>query len=133
MKIDTPTIADLTNMQHTHTNVVNGGLLGSVPFQIGEADVSGNYELDATLYKDWIIGEVTDATIINLNNTVNGDAGMIEVIMDGTGGYAVEFGIMFTKQMGEKVLDTAAGKDNIISWRKVGESNIIYTIAQIEA
>jgi len=113
----------------TEENIVGGA---SSPFQIGEADSLGNYDLDCTTYKDWIIEEISDDATINLNNTSNGDAGMLEVIIDSTGGYTVTLGTMFTKKMGPIDFDATAGADNIISWRKVGTSNIVYTIAQIE-
>ena len=121
-----------SELQTVEQSIVNAANLLSAPFQIGEIDSSGNYELDATSYKDWIIEEVTDACTINLNNTSNGDAGMLEVIIDSVGGHLVELGVMFTKKMGVREFNNEAGADNIISWRKVGEDHIVYTIAQIE-
>jgi autotransporter translocation and assembly factor TamB len=85
---------------------------------------------DATLHKDFKTGLITGNTTINLTNVVDGDAGMIEFIIDGTGGYTVVLGAMFTKNIGGSTIDATANKDNIVCWRKVG-SDIIYSIGQI--
>jgi hypothetical protein len=106
----------------------SGGTGEILPFQTISFD--DPLEIDATLYKDWICDEVSDDTTINLNNTVDGDAGQIELIMDSAGGYTVAFGTMFTKKMGLTFLDTSAGADNVISWRRVG-TEIVYTIGII--
>jgi hypothetical protein len=90
------------------------------------------FELDATLFKDFKCGLITGNTTINLNNTTDGDAGMIEIIIDGTGGYTVALGTMFTKKLGPGILSTLANADNDISWRNVA-GDIHYTIAQIES
>lgn len=98
-----------------------------LPFQsIGFADP---LEIDAITYKDWICNEISDDTTININNTSDGDAGMIEYIQDSVG-HDVEMGTMFTKKMGPINLDNSAGADNVISWRMVG-SDIVYTIGVI--
>jgi len=55
---------------------------------------------------------------------------MLELIMDGTGGYTITFGTMWTKRMGSQTFDNTASADNVISWRKVG-SDIVYTIGVI--
>ena len=102
---------------------------GSVlPFQ---AVTFGNpINIDATTYKDWICSGISGDATLNLNNTTDGDAGMIELIISASG-VDITLGTMFTKRMGTTELDTSSGVDNILSWRKAG-SNIIYTIAQIE-
>jgi hypothetical protein len=85
--------------------------------------------IDATTYKDWIC-TVTGDTTLNLNNAVDGDAGMIELLIeiDSSGGSAdVTFGTMFTKRLGSTLLVCEDGYDNFISWRKVG-SDIVYVI-----
>lgn len=87
--------------------------------------------LDATTYKDFLCGIITGNTTINLNNTVDGDAGMIELIIDAVGGYTVALGAMFTKQLGDTDIDTTANVDNFISYRHVG-TDIVYTINQVE-
>jgi hypothetical protein len=87
-------------------------------------------DLDATLYKDFKCGTITGDTTINLNNTIDGDAGMIEILIDSTGGWVVALGTMFTKKLGETELVTDANADNFISWRMVG-TDIVYTIAQV--
>jgi hypothetical protein len=116
--------ADLCMIQFSRTGTT------SFPFQT--ASFANPLNIDAITYKDWIVDEVSGSTTINLNNTTDGDAGMLEVIIDSTGGYTVTLGTMFTKKMGPIDFDATAGADNIISWRKVGTSNIVYTIAQIE-
>ena len=87
--------------------------------------------LDATLHKDFKCGLITGNTTINLTNTSDGDAGMIEVIMDGTGGYTVSLGTMFTKDLTSVALSTTANADNFIGWRVVG-NDIIYNIVQVQ-
>lgn len=86
--------------------------------------------LDGTTYKDFKCGLITGNTTINLTNTVDGDAGMIELIIDGVGGYTVALGVMFTKKLGSTDIDTDANADNFISWRMVG-TDIVYTIIQV--
>jgi hypothetical protein len=88
-------------------------------------------ELDATTHKDFKCGLITGDTTINLNNTSDGDAGMIEIIMDGTGGYTVSLGTMFTKDIGGVTLVTTANTDNFIGWRMVG-TDIVYNIVQVQ-
>jgi hypothetical protein len=87
--------------------------------------------LDATTHKDFKCGLITGNTTINLTNTSNGDAGMIEVIINGTGGYTVSLGTMFTKDIGGVALDTTANADNFIGWRMVG-TDIVYNIVQVQ-
>lgn len=87
--------------------------------------------LDASSHKDFKPGLVTGATTVNLTGAVDGDAGMIELIMNNVGGYAVTLGTMFTKNISGTTIDTAANKDNIISWRKIA-TDIIYSISQVQ-
>jgi hypothetical protein len=87
--------------------------------------------LDGSLYKDFKCGLITDDTTINLTGVVDGDAGMIEIIMDGVGGYTVVLGTMFTKNVGGGTIDTVASADNFIAWIKIG-TDIIYSISQVE-
>lgn len=104
----------------------------SSPFQTATYDAT--IEIDCTIYKDWICTVTGDCTI-NLNNTTDGDAGMLELIIDGDSSAAevtITLGTMWTKKMGLTDIDGGDAVDNIISWRKVGASNIVYTIAQIE-
>jgi len=84
---------------------------------------------DATTYKDFICASITGNTVVNLTNAVNGDAGLIELIIDSTGGYTVTLGTMFTKDIAGVPISTAANKDNFIGWRKIG-TDIVYSIAQ---
>jgi hypothetical protein len=87
--------------------------------------------LDATTHKDFKCGLITGNTTINLTNTQDGDAGMIEIIMNGTGGYTVSLGTMFTKDIGGVSLDTTANADNFIGYRMV-ETDIVYNIVQVQ-
>jgi hypothetical protein len=87
-------------------------------------------DIDATTYKDWICSGISGDATLNLNNTTDGDAGMIELIMGSASG-VITFGTMFTKKMGPTNLASASGSDNVISWRMAGE-DIIYTIGVIE-
>ena len=86
--------------------------------------------LDAATYKDFKCASVTGDTTVNLTNMLNGDAGIIELIIDGTGGYTVALGTMFTKNSGGGTIDATAAADNIIAWFVSG-SDIIYSISQI--
>ena len=87
-------------------------------------------DLDASLFKDFKCGLITGNTTINLNNSADGDAGMIEIIMDSTGSYTIALGTMFTKKLGDNDLVVTANTDNFISWRNVS-GDIIYTINQV--
>ena len=86
--------------------------------------------IDATTYKDWICSGISGDATLNLNNTTDGDAGMVELIMGSASG-VITFGTMFTKKMGPTDLASASGSDNVVSWRMAGE-DIIYTIGVIE-
>jgi hypothetical protein len=86
--------------------------------------------LDATSHKDFICSSVTGNTTVNLNNSSNGDSGMIELKIDSTGGYTITLGSMFTKKVGSGSIQSAANKDNFISWRRIG-TDIVYTIGTI--
>lgn len=85
--------------------------------------------LDGTNYKDFKAGLITGNTTVNLTNVSDGAAGMIELIIDGIGGYAVSMGAMFTKKLGSTSIVTTANADNFISWRKIG-ADIVYTVIQ---
>jgi len=106
-----------------------------LPFQT--ASFANPLEIDCTTYKDWICTVIGDCTV-NLNNANDGDAGMLELIIDGDSSGAeltITFGAMWTKKLGLVNLDTSDGEDNIISWRAIGDGStqeIVYTIGQIE-
>ena len=112
---------------------VTGGAV--LPFQT--ESFADPLNIDCTTYKDWIC-TVTDDCTVNLNNVSDGDAGMLELIIeaDSSGGEVViTFGDMWTKKMGPEVLDMTDGADNIVSWRAIGEGStqeIVYTIGVIE-
>jgi hypothetical protein len=111
-----------------------GGVAADAAFQT--ASFAATINIDCTTYKDWIC-TVEDECVINIINASDGDAGMLEVIVEaGSSGdsseaiLSITLGAAFTKQMGLTELDCEVGADNIISWRKVG-TDIVYTIAQI--
>ena len=84
--------------------------------------------IDATTYKNWIL-TATGNTVISMTNVTDGDAGTINVIISGDGGYTITLDTMFTKKYGSTDLTTVTGDDNLISWTKLG-SDILYTIIQ---
>ena len=106
-----------------------------LPFQT--ASFANPLEIDCTTYKDWICTLTGDCTV-NLNNADDGDAGMLELIMEPSssgGDLNITFGDMWTKKLGLVNLNTNDGEDNIISWRAIGDGStqeIVYTIGQIE-
>jgi hypothetical protein len=105
---------------------------GGTPFQT--ATFAATINIDCTTYKDWICTITGDCTI-NLTNASDGDAGMLELIIaadSSTGSVTITFGTGWTKKMGLTDVDGGDAADNIISWRKVGADNVVYTIAQIE-
>lgn len=104
---------------------------GAQPFQT--ASFANPLNIDCTTYKDWICIVTGDCTV-NLNNVEDGDAGMLELIIDASG-VDITFGAMWTKKMGPTDLDETDGADNIISWRAIGDGStqeIVYTIGIIE-
>ena len=84
--------------------------------------------LDGTTYKNFKV-TVTASTTVNLTGVVDGDAGSIELIISGAGGYTITMGTMFTKKLGSTSIVATTGADNFISWMKSG-TDIIYTIIQ---
>ena len=88
------------------------------------------HTVDATTYKDWKLTVTADCTHFVLANTSDGDAGMIELLIDVTGGYTVTLN-GWNKQLGATNLVTTANTDNFISWRNVSGS-LVYTIQQAE-
>lgn len=108
--------------------VVKNTSIISDPFQ--SKAFANPLTLDAAIYKDFKCGIITGDTTINLNNSADGDSGMIEVIIDDTGGYTITLGTMFTKNLGGGIIDNTADADNFISWRKLG-TDIVYVINQV--
>jgi len=101
------------------------------PFQT--AAFANPLNIDCTTYKDWICTVTGDCTV-DILNASDGDAGMLELIIDGSG-VDITLGTSFTKKLGLVNLNDSDGEDNIISWRAVGDGSaqeIIYTIGQIE-
>lgn len=87
--------------------------------------------LDASVQKDFVCYNISGNTTINMYGTEDGDAGLIELLITGAGGYTIALGAMFTKDIAGTTLDTTAAADNFIGWRKVG-SDIVYNISQVQ-
>ena len=85
--------------------------------------------LDGTTYKNWKCAATSGNTTVNLTNVVDGDAGSIELIISGAGGYTITMGTMFTKKLGSTSIVATTAADNFISWMKSG-TDILYTIIQ---
>jgi hypothetical protein len=99
------------------------------PFQT--AAFSGTILLNLTTYKDYVIDAISGSTTINVTGASNGDAGMIEIIFNATGGYTATLGTgSFTKCIGGSI-DNTGGADNFVSWRKV-LNDIVYVISQVQ-
>jgi|SRR3990172_157904 len=108
---------------HTHTQAAVTALPFATPA------FANPLALDATTNKDFKPATITGATTVNLTGAIDGDAGMIELLINEVGGYAVALGAMFTKKLGATSIVNTANADNFISWRKVG-ADIVYTVIQ---
>ena len=104
---------------------VSGG--GTTTSEFQTAVFANPLNLDTTTYKDWICASITADTTINVNNSENGDSGMVKFTMDTTGGYTIVLGAMFTERLGSTGLDVTANAINYVSWRNVG-GNLTYTV-----
>ena len=124
---------DYAAVSHTHSQ----GQVTALPFQT--VDFAKPLTLDGTTNKDFIC-TLTGDTTVNLNNVIEGDAGMIKLIVDNTGGYTVTLGNMFVEQLGETDLVLTANTINYISYRGYGTQEIesvevpaiVYTINQVK-
>ena len=58
MKIDAPTIIDLTNMNHTHASVDQGGVIGYVPY----TGATSSVDFNAQSIKNFFISKTADVT-----------------------------------------------------------------------
>lgn len=90
---------------------------------------NSNQTVDVSGHKDHLYYYITGSMAFNLSGAVDGDAGMLIFIIDGTGGYTVTLGAAFTVKLGSTDIVATANKKNVISWRAVG-SDIYYTIIQ---
>ncbi|MBU1777969.1 MAG: hypothetical protein KJ899_15190 [Gammaproteobacteria bacterium] len=100
-------------------------------FQQEIIDILGSTTVDisVTTYKNWEVAFIDMSSgdyTVNLNNTSNGDAGMLVLTTTGTPD-SITLGSMFTTQLGTDTIDTNSGSVNVISWVK-GLNNIYYTI-----
>jgi hypothetical protein len=134
LKDSSATVDDLGNVNiptgaKYKINGVPISLYGGVaPFHV-QAFATPTITLDGATYKDFIIGTITGATEINITGLIDGDAGQINIVQDGTG-HIVTLGAAFTKQLGTTIIDNTANADNFISFRKVG-SDLLFTISQV--
>jgi hypothetical protein len=88
------------------------------------ASFANPLNIDCTTYKDWICTVTGDCTV-NLNNIEDGDAGMLELIIDASG-VNITMGTMWTKKMEPTDLDMNDGADNITSQRQNTEMAVIF-------
>ena len=86
--------------------------------------------LDVQHGDDFVCKSVTGNCTVNIINAKDGDSGIIELIIDTTGGYTITLGSMFTKQLGDTTVSTTAGDDNFISWTKIG-TDIVYSVSVV--
>lgn len=100
------------------------------PLALQTAVFANPLTFDVTTYKDWTC-TITADTVLGIANAVDGDAGMLILPVTGAGGYTVTFNAaMFTKKVGSTSLDLTTGKENIVTWRKLG-AEVYYTINQV--
>jgi hypothetical protein len=100
------------------------------PLSLQTAVFANPLNIDTVTYKDWKC-ILTGDTIIDLINAVDGDAGMLIFPIAGADGYTVTFNAAtFTKKIGTTSLDLTAGKENIVTWRKLG-AEIYYIINSV--
>lgn len=85
---------------------------------------------DALYGQDWKVPSVEGDCTIHLVNTKDGDSGLIELVIDSTGGYTITFGNEFTKRISDAI-DTTASNDIFISWQRIGD-DIIYSISTVQ-
>ena len=114
----------------TAMDKINDNFTELYPMAADSVDYANPLALDATTYKDFICSSIEGDATVNLTNMSDGDAGIIELIIDNTGGYTVELGTMFTKNSGGGTIDATADADNVIAWYVSGD-DIIYSISQI--
>ncbi len=121
--------SDLGTWELTAGNLKVNGIITSVSDPVQIPAFANPLTLDGTIHKNFKPGLITGAVTIDLINVTDGDAGQINIIMDGVGGYAVALGAMFTKKYGTTSIVNTANADNMISWSKSG-ADICYTIIQ---
>ena len=117
---------DYATAAHLHT-----GVYAPVDSDFQSVAFANPLVCDATTYKDFK-ATITGDTVINLTNTSPGNAGMLRLLIDTTGGYTVTPGTMFTEKLGDTSISTTADTINYISYRNDG-IGIVYTINQPEA
>jgi hypothetical protein len=111
----------------TAMDKVNDNFIEVYPLSfVVQTPVQGNITISILTFKDHIHTITGDSTL-NLQDYASGDGGMIEVIISGAGGYTITLGTEWSKKLGTNSLNTAAGKDNFISYRVVG-TDVVYTI-----
>ena len=125
------TESEITNLLSGKSNTAHTRTQEQVtPLTFHVATFENPLNLDGTTNKDFIC-TIEGSTTVNLTNVVDGDAGMIKLIIDNVGGYTVTLGTMFTEKITTDSIVTTANIKNYISYRKVG-TDIVYTIAKVE-
>ena len=114
----------------TAMDKINDNFTELYPVAVHSVTFASPLVLDFSTYKDFKCASVTGSATVNLTNTTDGDSGIIELIIDGTGGYTTTLGTMFTKNSGGGTIDETAAADNVIAWMHIG-SDIVYSISQI--
>lgn len=94
-------------------------------------DYNAVMNLDVQDSLDFICRSVEGNCVVNLVNATDGDSGVIELIMDSTGGYTVTLGSMFTKRVSVDELDTDASADNFVVWQKIC-NDIVYSVMTVQ-
>src|SRR4030042_3106064 len=88
----------------------------SYPAAAVQVEIFANpLSLDGTDYKSFKC-TVTGDTTVNITGVSDGDAGSIELIISGAGGYTITMGTMFTKKLGSTDIVATTAADNFISW-----------------
>lgn len=105
-------------------------ILGTTKVRFIVVDYAAIMNLDGSAGDDFLCKSVEGSCTVNLINTRDGDSGVIELIIDGTGGYTITLGSMFNKAL-VSTIDGTASADNFISWQRIGD-DIVYSVSTVE-
>mgnify|MGYP001558527176 CR=1 FL=1 len=107
---------------HTHveTSVVPAGFYTIVH--------ASPISIDLALSRDFKVEYITGTTTINLTGINDGRAGVIVLVVDGTGGYTISPGTGFSFALNATALSGVANKKNVISYICYGNSDVFYSI-----
>lgn len=88
------------------------------------------FDLTTSGYYDFIT-TITGDTVVHLTNVSNGMAGMLKLIIDAVGGYAVTLDATeFVDNLNSGTIDNTANAINYISYRAYEDGKVAYTILQ---